>query len=123
MPPTQTKAAAQAIEELRTWDMVTLRGGTMLQGDILWLRIIGTQACPLTLKPGGDARFTWRRDLIGGFSWVVWNEYPGYVAGSLFHNQRCKILLNHDACIYFHEAGNPKPSFITLPHVERVQVG
>lgn len=127
IPPAQIKAAAQAIEELRTWDLVTLRGGRVLQGDVLWLRIIGCQASTWTLNPGGEGHFVWRRDLIGGLQWVVWNESPGYVQGTLFKNQhlapRRMVPLNSDACICFHEAGNPKPSIIALTHVERVRNG
>lgn len=51
------KRAARAIGELRTWDRVTLRGGRLLQGDVLWMRVFGNQAPAAMFNPGGEPSF------------------------------------------------------------------
>lgn len=127
IPPAQVKAAAQAIAELRTWDRITLRGGRTLQGDLLWLRMIGTHCPAEVMNRGGAAELYWRRDLIGGFLWVVMDGWPGYMQGTIFGDQhripRRALPVDQDACLYFHEAGEPKPSIIALTSVERVELG
>lgn len=125
--PAQVKAAAQAIAELRTWDRITLRGGRELQGDLLWLRMIGTHCPAEVMNRGGAAELYWRHDLIGGFLWVVMDGWPGYMQGTIFGDQhripRRALPVDQDACLYFHEAGEPKPSIIALTSVERVELG
>lgn len=127
IPPSQVKAAAQAIAELRTWDRITLHGGRMLQGDLLWMRMIGTHCPAEVMNRGGAVELNWRRDLLGGFLWVVMDGWPGYMQGTIFGDQhripRRALPVDQDACVYFHEAGMPKPSIIALTSVERMELG
>lgn len=127
IPPSLGKAAATAIAELRTWDRITLRGGRVLQGDVLWLRMHGTHCPAEVMNRGGAVSFYWRRDLVGGFLWVVLDGYPGYMQGTIFGDQhripRRILPVDLDACAYFHEAGAPNPSIVALTHVERVELG
>lgn len=127
IPPAQVKAAAEAIAELRTWDRITLRGGRVLQGDLVWLRMHSTHVPARVLNPGGEGTFYWRRDVFGGFFWVVMNESAGYMQGTIFKDQhrapRKSLAVDEDACLCFHEAGVPKPSIIALSHVQRLQNG
>ena len=127
IPPSEGKAAAAAIAELRTWDRIALRGGRVLQGDVLWLRIHGTHCPAEAMDRGGIGSFYWRRDRLGGILWVVMNGYPGYMEGTIFGDQhripRRILPVDLDACAYFHEVGAPKPSIVALTNVERVEVG
>lgn len=127
IPPADMKAAAAAIGALRSWDRLTLRGGRELQGDIVWLRVTGTQVLAGALQPGGAASLHWRRSSIGGLQWVVMNQRPGSVTGDLFRDQDRlpgrRLWLDTEDCVYFHEPGTPKPGVIALSHVERIQIG
>lgn len=127
IPPVQVAAASEAIKNLRSWDRLTLRGGRELQGDIIWLRVIGSKAPAAALKPGGAATLEWRRGVIGGIQWVVRNRRAGTLRGDIFWDQHLvpgrKLPLDADDCVYFHEPGEPRPSIIALSHVERVQIG
>lgn len=99
----------------------------MLQGDVLWLRMHGTHCPAEVMNRGGAVSFYWRRDLVGGFLWVVLDGYPGYMQGTIFGDQhripRRILPVDLDACAYFHEAGAPNPSIVALTHVERVELG
>jgi hypothetical protein len=125
--PAQLKAAAEAVQRLRTWDRLTLRGGRVLQGDVVWLRLCGTQIPASALTPGGEARLTRRRDLLGLCSWVIMGGCAGTLKGNLISDQhllpRKALALDPQDCIYFHEVGLDAPSVIGLGHVERVQMG
>jgi hypothetical protein len=127
IPPAEVSAAAAAINSLRTWDRLMLRGGRELQGDIIWLRLSGHQAHAAALKPGGAASLEWRRGVIGGFQWVLRNLGAGTMRGDIFWDQHLvpgrRVPLDADDCVYFHEPGEPKPSIIALSHVERMQIG
>lgn len=125
--PAQLKAAAEAVQRLRTWDRLILRGGRVLHGDVVWLRLCGTQIPASALTPGGEARLNWRRDLLGLCSWVMMGGCAGTLKGNLIGDQhrlpgQALALDPHD-CIYFHEVGLDAPSVIGLGHVERVHMG
>lgn len=127
IPPSEVTTAAQAIQALRSWDRLTLRGGRELQGDIIWMRVIGSKAPAAALKPGGAATLEWRRGLLGGIQWVLRNRPAGTLRGDIFWDQHLipgrRLPLDADDCVYFHEPGEPRPSIIALSHVERVQIG
>ena len=127
IPPAGVKAAAAAIGALRSWDRLTLRGGRELLGDIVWLRITGTQVPAQALQPGGAATLHWRRSLIGVLQWVVMNQRPGSLTGDLIRDQYRvpgrRVWLDTEDCVYFHETGTPKPGVIAISHVERIQLG
>jgi hypothetical protein len=127
IPPAQVKSVAGAIERLRTWDRLTLRGGRILQGDILWMRITGVQIPAAVLTPGGEATLSWRRGLVGGFAWVALNSSAGSFRGNVIAGQDRisgrTLPLNPQDCVYFHEPGEAAPSVIALSHVERMQIG
>jgi hypothetical protein len=127
IPPAEVAAATEAIKDLRSWDRLTLRGGRELQGDILWLRVIGQKAPAAALKPGGAATLEWRRGVFGGIQWVLRNRRAGTLRGDIFWDQHLvpgrRLPLDADDCVYFHEPGEARPSIIALSHVERVQIG
>ena len=127
IPPVGVKAAADAIGALRSWDRLALRGGRELQGDIVWLRVAGTQVPAGDLQPGGASTLHWGRSWIGGLRWVMLNTPPGSMRGDLFRDQHRvpgrRVCLKPEDCVYFHEPGTPKPDVIALSHVERIQLG
>ena len=125
--PVQVRVAAIAVHKLRSWDRLTLRGGRVLQGDVIWLRLCGVQIPASALTQGGEAELTWRRDLLGLCSWVMFAGETGRLKGNLVSDQhllpRKTLALDPQDCVYFHEVGNDAPSIIALFHVERVQMG
>lgn len=125
--PAQVKAAADAIGALRTWDRLTLHGGRVMQGDVIWLRLSGQHIAASALNPGGVAELKRRRDWPGFLTWVVLPKGAGTLEGYVVSGQHRlpgrKLPLDPDDCIYFHEPGNKSPGIIALRHVERMQLG
>jgi hypothetical protein len=127
IPPMRLKAAAEAVSSLRTWDLLTLRGGRVLQGDLLWLRAGERTFDQRTFEPGGDVRLRWRRDDLGLVSWVLFGAWPGEMDGVLFKRMGSlpdkRIPLRIEDCVGFHEVGLPVPSTIHLSDIERIRLG
>jgi hypothetical protein len=127
IPPARLAAAADAVGQLRTWDRLTLRGGRILVGDLVWVRTGGVQVTSSSLNAEGEASVYWRTGYLDWLGWVRRGGAPGQMIGTLLCNQdkvegRSVPLYDHD-CIYFHEPGRREPSIIALSHVQRIQLG
>jgi hypothetical protein len=127
IPPQRLKAAAEAVGGLRTWDLLTLRGGRVLQGDLLWLRAGERTVDQRTFEPGADVQLRWRRDDLGLISWVLLGAWPGEMNGPLFKNMGTlpdkRLPLRFEDCVGFHEVGLAVPSTIAMRDIERIRLG
>jgi len=125
--PTQKQAACDALSRLRTWDMLTLRGGRVVQGDLLWLRVGDKviKADMLARESRTDLR--WRRDLSGLLAILLADGAVGRTGGSHFAcmggERHGAQVLGVDDCLFFHEVGQPKPSVIALTAVDCIHTG
>lgn len=117
LTPGFTAAVAEAVRQLRTWDVVRLHGGRELIGDLLWVRIAGQRIDALAARR--TARLRWWRGKVWAMVPLAGLTPFGQVRGDLLPGR----ALGVDDCIYFHEAGQPRPSVISLRYVDELRTG
>jgi hypothetical protein len=125
--PSQQQATCAALATLRTWDFITLRGGRVLQGDLLWVRIADETFDASMLARDSEMNLRWRRSLTG-LCFVLLTEGP--VGRTILSGAdeagvgwRASVDLDVSDCLYFHEVGRSRPSVIFLNGIDRIQVG
>jgi hypothetical protein len=127
MTPSQRDAARAAVAKLRTWDLITLRGGRVLQGDLLWLRQGQETIGASQFQRDRVMSLRWRRGCRDLWSVLVPNGVRGRTHGALVGRQgswwQPSMPIDVDDCLYFHEVGETRPSVIALTSVERIQIG
>lgn len=117
MTPTTTAKIAEVVGRLRTWDVVRVHGGRELIGDLLWVRAGGRRTD--ALAAGRTASLRWWRGKLWGLVPLVGLAPFGRLGGNLLPT----TAVGMDDCVYFHEAGRPRPSVIALPHVDELRTG
>jgi Nuclease-related domain len=127
MAPSQRDAACAAVAKLRTWDLVTLRGGRVLQGDLLWLRQGQGTIGASQFERDRVMSLRWRRGCSDLWSVLMPSGVRGRTYGALIGRQSSwwqpSTPIDVDDCLCFHEVGEVKPSVIALTSVERIQIG
>jgi hypothetical protein len=117
MTPATTAKIAEVVGRLRTWDVVRLHGGRELIGDLLWVRAGGRRTD--ALAAGRTASLHWWRGKLWGLVPLIGLAPFGRLGGNLLPT----TAVGMDDCVYFHEAGRPRPSVIALPHVDELRTG
>lgn len=123
--PRQKQAVCAALAQLRTWDTVTLRGGRILQGDVLCLRIAGQAVSASLLARDSATELRWRRGAWGLCVMLATGAPPGRAVGSgIASAERPEpVALDVDDWLCFHEVGQERPSFIALSSVDHIRIG
>ena len=88
-----------------------------LIGDLLWVRAGGRRTD--ALAAGRTASLHWWRGKLWGLVPLVGLTPFGRLGGDLLPT----TAVGMDDCVYFHEAGRPRPSVIALPHVDELRTG
>jgi Nuclease-related domain len=117
LTPGTTAAVADAARRLRTWDVVRLHGGRELIGNLLWVRISGQRFDDLAA--GRKATLHWWRGKVWGLVPLMGLAPFGHLRGNLLD----ALPLGMGDCACFHEAGQARPSIITLAHVDELRTG
>jgi Nuclease-related domain len=127
MTPAQKEAARTAISQLRTWDCLQLRGGRVLRGDLLWLRIGDQRLAATEFEPGAELAMRWCRDDTGWITVMLAGMAPGRAFGSALKGRIAtrfgSVGVHVDDCVYFHEVGQAQPQAIALHAIDQVRVG
>jgi len=117
MTPATTTRIAEVVGQLRTWDVVRLRGGRELIGDLIWVRVDGRRIG--VLPACRKASLHWWRGKLWGLVPLLGLAPFGRMRGDLLPTTSVRM----DDCVYFHEAGQIRPSVIALPHVDELRTG
>lgn len=127
MTPAQQQSARAAIARLRTWDCLTLRGGRVLRGDLLWIRLGDQQLQGSSLEPGSELALRWCRDSMGWVTVVLAGMAPGRASGNLLNAHFLTKLgsagVDQNDCVFFHEVGQAQPYSIALHCVDHIRIG
>jgi hypothetical protein len=125
--PGQQQATCAALSKLRTWDLLTLKGGRVLQGDLLWLRIGDETLDASIMARDSEMELRWRRTLTGLCFMLLTEGAVGRTSLSMSDDAgKCRLEtvdLDTTDCLYFHEVGRPRPSVIAFSSIDRIRIG
>ncbi|MBF6057020.1 MULTISPECIES: nuclease-related domain-containing protein [Thiomicrorhabdus] len=120
MPRKQLKRTIEALGSLRTWDLIGLHGGKILQGDARRISIGGQRFELEPLQRDEKIELRWKRGKLSSlFSSCVMN----FAFGKTKLQKRSYRLNPLEDHILFHKAGNPQISQIDLKQIEWIKRG
>ena len=106
----QLEIATRAINELRSWDSLGLRGGRILKGDAIHLKIGNKELALNICHRETSFKVQWCRNKYWGLLMALINSPIGSIRiGDVCYDLDAK----HDA-IFFHVVGDTHPSLINL---------
>lgn len=119
LPPGLVREARAAVSDLRTWDRITLHGGRCLIGDLLWIQLGDERVAAERWASGLTIKTCWRRNLLPSLFPLMGYGPFGSLKSQAFTSRPIGVY----DCLYFHEAGQQRPSIIALRDIDLIQVG
>lgn len=116
----QVKATAKSLSELRSWDLVGLYGGKILQGDARKLCIGRHIIDPAPLPQEATINLFWRRNKVGS---LLKSYLLNFSLGKTKIQKQRFVLNPIEDYIRFHKAGHPDISNIPLKQIEWIKRG
>jgi Nuclease-related domain. len=117
-PESLLNSLISAFDKLASWDRIVLHGGRELTGDFLWADAWGSRCRPEDLQRGEYYQFRWRRNRYLTLVTTLLAMPLGMIE---LHKQ--SVAADPEGKIYFHAAGQPKPTLFPLAQVDMLEKG
>lgn len=117
-PESLLTSLVSAFDKLASWDRIVLHGGRELTGDFLWADAWGSRCRPEDLQRGEYYQFRWRRNRYLTLLTTLLAMPLGMIE---LHKQ--SVAADPEGKIYFHAAGQPKPTLFPLVQVDMLEKG
>lgn len=120
MPRKQLKLAVEALSELRSWDLIGLHGGKILQGDARKIYISSQIIDPDPFPQGETITLKWRRGKVKS---LLQSYILNFSLGKTRIKKQRFPLNPLEDNIKFHKAGHAEISKIPLKEIDWIKRG
>ncbi|MBE7563892.1 NERD domain-containing protein [Acidithiobacillus sp. HP-6] len=117
-PEALLNSLVSTFDTLASWDRIKLHGGRELTGDFLWADAWGSRCRKEDLQRGEYYQIRWRRNRYFSLMTTLMALPLGTID---MHKQ--SVMADPDGQIYFHAAGQQKPTLFPLVQLDMLEKG